>query len=563
MEATITQCRVTRFVDAPLAQVFEAWTDPAIMASWISPNPEYYPHTTVDLRVGGNYRIEMRHQAGMTHVVGGTYRVVEPPKVLEFTWAWIGGPMEGADSVVRVEFSPSDGGTEVVLTHEFTGEGAEAAASEHEKGWNGCVDRLENVYGRTESRHLGVLFGLHRRLFENALDGISENDLTVRITSNTNHLLWLAGHQACTRSFVAQLLGDTTVDGESLGIFNKALDENADYPGMNEIMDIFNKASGAIMGRLPHVTTEALNAPAPFEHPGNDATVGGLVDFLLDHEGYHIGQMGFLRKALGYDALSYDVRPAAFHGRFLWYELRTPDPEGAKAFYSNVIGWGTQAWSAPGADEMPPYTMWMAGDAPIGGMAEMPLEGAQWIAYIGTTDVDASVDYFVENGGALLQEATSVPSVGRMALVSDPSGAAIGLYTPEGPMPLSEGDRPGLFSWHELATINAEKVASFYMKHFNWKTAGDTDMGEMGTYAMFSRTEVPHGGIYNKPAEAPGGPSWLYYVMVEDLDGALERVKQSGGQVLVGPIEVPGGDMIAQCVDPSGIPFALHAASNA
>jgi hypothetical protein len=59
----------------------------------------------------------------------------------------------------------------------------------------------------------------------------------------------------------------------------------------------------------------------------------------------------------------------------------------------------------------------------------------------------------------------------------------------------------------------------------------------------------------------PGPPAWLYYTMVDDIDEAVERVRGSGGQVMNGPMEVPGGSMIAQCMDPQGAMFALHAAA--
>jgi len=255
MEDTLTRCRVARVIDAAPEQVFEAWTNPELMACWISPNPEYYPHATVDLKVGGQYRIEMRHQGGMTHVAGGTYRVIDAPHRLEFTWGWIGGPMEGSESVVTVEFNPQEVGTEVVITHEFSGEGAEMAATEHEKGWTGCIDRLTNVYERTHTLHLSSLFALHRRLFDNVLEGVSEEHLKTRLTPDTNHLYWLAGHQASTRAYIAQMLGDTTVDVEALGIFNETLNDKADYPAMETIREVFQKASGAIMARLPHATT--------------------------------------------------------------------------------------------------------------------------------------------------------------------------------------------------------------------------------------------------------------------------------------------------------------------
>ena len=57
----------------------------------------------------------------------------------------------------------------------------------------------------------------------------------------------------------------------------------------------------------------------------------------------------------------------------------------------------------------------------------------------------------------------------------------------------------------------------------------------------------------------PGPPFWLYYIRVDDVGAAVERVKSLGGQVLNGPMQVPGGDVVAQCCDPQGGAFALHA----
>jgi predicted enzyme related to lactoylglutathione lyase len=77
---------------------------------------------------------------------------------------------------------------------------------------------------------------------------------------------------------------------------------------------------------------------------------------------------------------------------------------------------------------------------------------------------------------------------------------------------------------------------------------------------MYGLGDKTMGGIYNKPAEMPGPPMWLYYTVVPDVNEAAEKVKAKGGQVLNGPMEVPGGsgDMIAQCMDPQGAPFAIH-----
>ena len=81
-------------------------------------------------------------------------------------------------------------------------------------------------------------------------------------------------------------------------------------------------------------------------------------------------------------------------------------------------------------------------------------------------------------------------------------------------------------------------------------------MGPMGTYQIFLAGDQPIGGMFNKPPAVPS-PFWLYYVNVKSIDAATETVKGNGGQVINGPMEVPGGSWIVQCKDPQGAMFAL------
>ena len=78
-------------------------------------------------------------------------------------------------------------------------------------------------------------------------------------------------------------------------------------------------------------------------------------------------------------------------------------------------------------------------------------------------------------------------------------------------------------------------------------------------YQMYGRAGIELGGIFNKTPDMPGPPRWLHYIMVDDVDDAADRVRAAGGRVINGPMDVRGGDRIAQCVDPQGAMFALHA----
>lgn len=247
-------------------------------------------------------------------------------------------------------------------------------------------------------------------------------------------------------------------------------------------------------------------------------------------------------------------------GRFVWYDLMTTDPGGAADFYTKVAGWGTQDWNGGGK----PYTMWTTKDAPIGGVMELPpdMQAAMpphWIGYVGVPDVDESAKQAEALGGRVLTPPMDIPDVGRFAVISDPQGAAIAIFTPKaGPSQPEHVPNVGEISWHELTTTDHKAAYDFYQKLFGWDKTGEFDMGEMGSYQTYGRNDQSLGGMFTKPADMPMPPNWLYYIRVANVDEAAERVKSLGGQVLNGPMDVPGGDRIAQCMDPQGAAFAVH-----
>jgi len=246
-------------------------------------------------------------------------------------------------------------------------------------------------------------------------------------------------------------------------------------------------------------------------------------------------------------------------GRFVWYDLVTPDPEAGAKFYTAVTGWGTTTWE--GGPH--PYTMFTRDDVPLGGITPLSMmpEGTppHWLAYVSTPDVDATAARAEELGGRVLSPPDDIPEVGRFAILGDPQGAVFAVYRSSGEAPGHDGPpRVGEFSWHELATTDHGAALAFYSELFAWDTAEAMDMGEAGTYQMYSRKGLPLGGMFDKPAEMPGPPAWLHYIRVDDVHQGAEKLAGLGGKVINGPMEVPGGDYIAQCVDPQGAMFAVH-----
>jgi hypothetical protein len=249
-------------------------------------------------------------------------------------------------------------------------------------------------------------------------------------------------------------------------------------------------------------------------------------------------------------------------GRPVWYELMTTDTAAAEKFYKNVVGWT----SAPFEESPLPYTVFKRrGDVSIAGLMKTP-EGMHfppfWAMYIAVPNFDEAIAHIRRLGGSELSPIIDVPKVGRMQMMKDPQGAAFYIIQPGSSEERPEGaPEVGEGSWHELMTTDAVAAMKFYTEVFGWQPSETMDMGpEMGKYYMFNRPHGMIGGMMNKPKElAHVPPYWGIYFLVPDINAAVERVKANGGQILNGPMEVPGGDQVLNAMDPQGAAFSLHA----
>ena len=248
---------------------------------------------------------------------------------------------------------------------------------------------------------------------------------------------------------------------------------------------------------------------------------------------------------------------------FCWYELMTTDRKAAAAFYTSVVGWRADDTAMSDMS----YTLLFVGDAAVAGMMDLPKEacdaGAQpgWIGYVAVDDVDAYAKRVTQAGGSIHRPAEDIPNVGRFAVVADPHGAAFVLFTPSGAPPATrpEPRSPGTVAWHELMAGDGASAFAFYSGLFGWSKSQAMDMGPMGIYQLFNAGKEDIGGIMTKTPEVPA-PFWQYYIVVDAIDAAVQRVNDKGGKVINGPMEVPGGSWIVQCLDPQGAMFALTAA---
>jgi predicted enzyme related to lactoylglutathione lyase len=118
----------------------------------------------------------------------------------------------------------------------------------------------------------------------------------------------------------------------------------------------------------------------------------------------------------------------------------------------------------------------------------------------------------------------------------------------------------GAFSWSELMTSDPKAAAEFYGALFGW-TVQTMDMGT-GPYHVLKVGDAAVGGIMDIPKNAAGmPPTWGCYVTVADVDATLEKCKALGGQVLMGPMDVPTVGRMATLKDPQGATLMVIAYS--
>jgi predicted enzyme related to lactoylglutathione lyase len=250
---------------------------------------------------------------------------------------------------------------------------------------------------------------------------------------------------------------------------------------------------------------------------------------------------------------------ADYKGKFVWYELMTSDIAAATRFYSDVVGWSAKDAGMSGMS----YSLFSAGDIQVAGVMAIPDAARQggmrpaWFGYIAVDDVDKSAEALKKAGGTVHREPADIPGVGRFAFVADPQGAMFYLFRGMSEAPPSPPmGTVGLGGWHELYAADLEPAFAFYAKLFGWTKGEAMDMGAMGVYQLFNKGSEMIGGMMKKLDSMPM-PMWNYYFTVPEIDAAAARVKAGGGAVVNGPMDVPGGSRIIQCMDPQGAMFAL------
>ncbi len=244
-----------------------------------------------------------------------------------------------------------------------------------------------------------------------------------------------------------------------------------------------------------------------------------------------------------------------------WVELSgTPDIEASAGFYRAVFGW--EIPEMPNSAEMGGYRRAKKDGKDVAGVSPVMQDGPPcvWATYISVADAEATLAKAGEAGGQTIAEVMDVMGLGKMAVFSDPEGAVIGLWEPGTFAGAELVNEVGAFGWNELNTRDPEAAKSFYGEVFGWEFVEHEiarDAGG-GTYVEFLVDGNSAGGILDMRGRVPDQvpPHWLVYFAVDDADAALDQIKAGGGNVMMGPVDIPAG-RFGVGTDPNGAALAV------
>jgi len=150
---------------------------------------------------------------------------------------------------------------------------------------------------------------LNTALFLNCLDDLDHNSALRRFSNASNNVAFIATHLVESRHYFGKYVGLNMQNPvEEFMSDAKSIEEVGHLPTIPELRAGWNEVSPPLLDRFHELTSDDLDTESPHAFPLENATIYAGIGFLLSHESYHIGQLGLLRKQLGYDAMSYAPR---------------------------------------------------------------------------------------------------------------------------------------------------------------------------------------------------------------------------------------------------------------
>jgi predicted enzyme related to lactoylglutathione lyase len=240
-------------------------------------------------------------------------------------------------------------------------------------------------------------------------------------------------------------------------------------------------------------------------------------------------------------------------GTFSWTDLSTPDAEASKAFYGGLFGWEFEDNPIPDGGV---YVMARLDARAAAAMFETSERHPAWASYVTVGDADATTERARELGASVLAGPFDVMEAGRMSTIQDPVGAVFCVWEPRASIGARVVNGPGALALNQLNTTDTEASKRFYTELFGWRF--EDVQGGPAPYSAIQRGDRTNGGMMEMPPGQAAPPHWLVYFGTDDIDVDAERIASSGGRVVVEPMDVPGGQILA-AQDPQGATFALVA----
>lgn len=241
------------------------------------------------------------------------------------------------------------------------------------------------------------------------------------------------------------------------------------------------------------------------------------------------------------------------HGTLSWFDLSTPDPVAARAFYGALFGW---EFTPEGPPETGYYTMALVNGRTAAGMGKQQQEGvpSTWSVYLAADDAAAVAARVPELGGSVVMPPMDVMGDGHMAIFADPGGAIFGVWQPGNHRGARVVHEPGAMEWAEVNTRDTAQVRDFYAALFG---LSPQKVEGVAYFTMHLGEQNASWGILEMNERWEGIPShWMPYFQVADVERAVREVPELGGKVHVPPFDTPHG-RIAVLADPFGATFTV------
>lgn len=253
------------------------------------------------------------------------------------------------------------------------------------------------------------------------------------------------------------------------------------------------------------------------------------------------------------------------HGVPCWVDTWQRDADAAMSFYTQIFAWDAED-TMPDGVEGTHYMCRLRGRdvAAVASRKHNAPDAIAWTTYVWVDDVDATLSKALDAGGNVLVEPFDSLDVGRIAIVADPAGAAIGIWHPGAHGGAQVINEPSAWAMSFLRTTDTEGAKRFYASAFGWEHEGFGDgmtLFKVPGYVGGTPSQpVPRDVVATMtPADEDGeAPHWGVDFWIADVDAAAAKVAELGGQVIAPPYDIPGiGMRQGVFADPQGAVFSL------